>query len=778
MMRIGPQPLYRRHHRTGIAATCVVLGAFLAFAGAIHAELPEAVDASAPAVKIAKPAAQIVDAKELAKKVTIYRDSFGVPHIDGETDAAVVFGLAYAQAEDYFWQVEDNFILGTGRYAEAHGAKALNSDLLNRAFEIVPESKKGFERLSPEIKEICAAFTAGLNHYLNTHPEVKPRVIKRFEPWHLVALGRHLMLELGFRYTRLHDNYTPLMNPRIAAATGSNAWAIDGSRTRNGHAMLFVNPHQPWFGFGQLYEAHLRSGSGWNFSGAGFFGSPLPNMGHNDYLGWTHTTNEPDIADVWRETFDHPTDPLKYRYDGGYRTAEEWWTTINIRTGDRVEAKRYKLRKTHHGPIVAKEDGKHQLSARVGRLHDMMVLEQLLPMVRATNFDEFYKSLAGMEYTLMNLVYADREGNIFYLYNGQVPRRNPEFDWSKPVDGSDPRTEWKGFHRLEEMPQVLNPKSGYVQNCNSSPFTTTTPGGGNPQRDDYPPYMVEDKDDDKRRAKRARELVGEMRDITFEQFRDAAFDTKLYWAAHELPKYKKALAKIEKEDPLLAKRVRPLLTHMTDGWDYRITAESTQATLCQAWYEELYGTNYPGEVMREKYTGDVAKQLAGLTAVAKRLHTIHGSWQVPWGKVFRAQRVANTADLLDIRFDDKAPSISSFGGHGPMGIVLTQYYTPSIHIPFVYSQKKRYGIVGTTYMAVYAFGDKVRSESLTQFGASGDPKSPHYFDQAKLLSEGRFKKERHYWDDVLADAKYAYRPGQIPRPLSDIATRPKDVQKQ
>ncbi|HEV3005523.1 MAG TPA: penicillin acylase family protein, partial [Pirellulales bacterium] len=211
---------------------------------------------------------RVIVASQLAGDVIIYRDSFGVPHVDGRDDEATVFGFAYAQAEDNFWQVEDTYLLCTGRYAEAHGPEGLNSDLLNRAFEVVPKSRAYYKCLAPHLKSLCEAYVAGLNHYLETHPQVRPRLIATFEPWQVLACGRHLMLELTFRYTRLHSNYMPRMNPNIAAATGSNAWAIAPSRTRSGHAMLFANPHQPWFGFGQLYEAHLRSGEGWNFSGA------------------------------------------------------------------------------------------------------------------------------------------------------------------------------------------------------------------------------------------------------------------------------------------------------------------------------------------------------------------------------------------------------------------------------------------------------------------------------------------------------------------------------
>lgn len=697
---------------------------------------------------------------DLASQVVIYRDAWGVPHIDGANDEAAVFGFAYAQAEDYFWQVEDNYLLALGRYSEAHGPEGLNSDLLNRAFEIVPRAKKDFPRLEPGLRSLCEAFVSGLNYFLETHPHVKPRLISRFEPWHVVAIGRQLMLELTFRYTRIHSNYMPRVNPIIAAATGSNAWAVAPRRTQAGHAMLFANPHQPWFGFGQMYEAHLRSGEGWSFTGATFFGSPLPTMGHNEQLGFSFTTNEPDIADLWRETFDDPAHPLRYRYGNDYRTAVEWQAPVKIKTAAGMSERSYTFRKTHHGPIVAKEDGEHQLSARVGRLEESLLLKQMDMLVRAKNVDDFRAGMAGLNFPIMNAVYADRAGHIYFLYNGTIPKRDPGFDWSKPVDGADPRTEWQGFHGIDDLPQLLDPAAGYVQNCNSSPFTTTD--DENPAEADFPPYMVEDKHDDKRRAKRSREILSAFDGITFDELRESAFDTKIYWADHELPKYAEAWEGLKQTQPELAARVKPYIEHLLD-WDCRSTIESTQTALCVAWYEELYGGGYPGEQLKPRYAGNVPLQLEGLGKAALHLQAVHGNWKVPYGEIYRIQRHASAADLMTVPFDDGQPSLPCAGTHGPMGVIFTQYYTPTVKIPFVKTASRHYGLIGYTYVGVFEFGDRVKGATLVQFGESGDPKSPHFFDQARLLSSRQLKPELFYWEDVLSAATSGYHPGQRPQ---------------
>jgi acyl-homoserine lactone acylase PvdQ len=696
---------------------------------------------------------------QLAQRVTILRDRYGVPHVDGQDDEAVLFGFAVAQAEDNFWQVEDNFLLSLGRYSEAHGATGFHSDLLNRAFEVVSHSRSHFSRLEPRLQRLCTAFTAGLNYYLATHPAVRPRLIDRFEPWHVLAWGRHMTLELCFRYTRLHHSYLPRSYPRVWSAAGSNGWAIGPRRTAAGHALLLSNPHLPCFGFGQLYEAHLRSGQGWSFTGASMFGSPVLNLGHNEYLGWTLTTNEPDVADLWRLTFDDPHRPLAYRFGDGYRLAQEWTETIPVRTATGLAQRRVSLRKSHYGPIVAREDETHFLAAAIAGFYEALPMDQTLALMRARNLPEFRQGLARQQFTIMNVLYADRDGNILFLYNGLIPRRDPQFDWSRPVDGGDPRTAWRGLHALNELPEVLNPPAAYVQNCNSSPFTTTTAGNPLPER--FPRYMIEDRDDDKRRAKRSRQILDAAYSLTFEQLAELAFDTTVYWAQVELPRYRQRLEELRGSQPDLARRAAPYFDHLL-AWDCRVTPESTAATLCAAWYDRLYGVEYPGETLLPQFAQHPELEFEALILAASALRAMHGNWQVPWGQVFRAQRQSRVVDLLSFPFDDAQPSLPSLGVPGPLGAVLTCYYSPSLKVPFWRTLERRYALVGTTYLGVYEFGPRVRGATLVHFGASGDRNSPHYFDQAELLAAGRLKPELFHWEDVLAGAVETYHPGQRP----------------
>lgn len=706
-----------------------------------------------------------LDPEQLAKRVTIYRDAYGVPHIDGEDNAACVFAFAYCQAEDYFWQIEESYIMGLGRYAEIYGKKELNKDIRNRAFEIPQRSKQDYAQFDAETQRMCEAFTAGINYYLKTHPETKPRLIERFEPWHMLAFGRAAVLELAGGHLEVGTGEVPTgfaarVESEIRQAIGSNAWAISGKKTRSGKAMLFINPHQPYYGFGQFYEGHIRSGEGWNFTGATFFGSPIPTLGHNEHCGWAFTVNEPSVGSSWRETFDDPKEPLNYRYDGGYRKAVEWTDTIKVKKGRGFEERQITFRKTHHGPILKKVSDTEYIAANLGKLNDALLSRQTMKMIRATNLREFRAAMADLEFHIFNTVYADKHGDIYYVWNGIVPRRDPQFDWSKPVDGSDPRTEWQGIHTLDELPQTTNPPSGYVQSCNSTPFTTAD--DGNPALGDFPSYMVKDKYDDKRRAKVSRMLLREATDVTFDRWQELCFDTTIYWAQTELPFYKQKLETFKQTKPDFAAAVEPFLNHLLD-WDCRGTVDSTPTTLCLAWYEELYGFGYPAEKLKAEYVGNPEAQFKALIAAARKLKSTFGDWKVAWGEVNRLQRHANVADFFAIPFNDSSPSLPSAGLHGPPGVAFTMYFTPSVYMPPIKLMKKRYAVVGASYIAAVEFGDRIHSKSLVQYGASGDPESPHFFDQAKLLSERKLKPTLFYWEDVVANAKRVYRPGEVPK---------------
>src|SRR5262245_10252690 len=708
------------------------------------------------------------DPEKIAQSVTIYRDTWGVPHVYGPTDYSVIFGFIYAQAEDNFWQIEDSYIQALGRASEVYGEKSLNADLTNRALEIVRISQTEYPMLSSQMKEICQATADGLNYFLQKNPQVKPRLITKFEPWYLAAFGRFAQYQLfiyqraGIRdveirtaveevkagrvtnYRRLPVGRNDRFIPQTEDVIGSNTWAISPVKSSSGQAMLFINPHQPFFGHGQWIEGHIRSETGWNLSGATFPGSPFPAIGHNEFLGWSHTVNTPDIIDVWEEKFDDPKNPLNYRYGNGYRTATEWTDTIKVKTGNGIETKNYKFRKTHHGPIVAVRAGK-PLAVRMARFEESGGFEQRYLMGKARNFKEFKAAMARTAIPMFNTMYADRDGNIWYLYNGAVPRRELKYDWSKPVDGSDPGTEWQGYHAFEELPQVFNPTTGWIQNCNATPFLATLEGSkDNTETSKFPAYMVTESDNGRSRI--SRRVLSERAKFSFDDWAKAAFDTRCIEAETFIPMLATEWEKLKAKEPARAEKTAEAIETLK-SWNGVSTFDSEAMTLfaywtylrAQAQARPVNQTNsYPNIALLEFAMGDIAKSW--------------GTWKVKWGEMARLQRVHTSGNTEP--FSDDKPSLPVAGGPGTAGIVFNFY---PIAVP---GQKRRYGTAGHSYVSVVEFGEKVRALSLLQFGQSADPSSKHYFDQGELYSKMQFKPAWFTLEEIKANLEISYHPGE------------------
>jgi acyl-homoserine lactone acylase PvdQ len=703
---------------------------------------------------------ELSDRQALAERVTIYRDAWGVAHVDAKDDPSAAFGFMYAQAEDNFWQVEDTCILGLGRYAEVYGVKGRDEDLLNRAFRIVPEAQGDFVKLDERTQRFCNAAAQGINHYLATHPEVEPRLITRFEGWHFLAISRHVFMTFQLLTKQLPHQYMGKGDPSVPVPImGSNAWAIGPSRTKDGTTILFCNPHQPQFGYGQMYEGHVRSGEGWDMTGATFPGGPIPAMGHNEYLGWSHTVNRPGNVSFWVVKFDDPAHPNRYRWGDGYKEADVWKATLLVKKGPALVQETETFRATVHGPIIGKISETDYVAIGMARLNEAVLIDQHLRVVRAKSLRDFKNAMCPLDLNIFNTVYADREGNIYFVYNGPVPRRDPRFDWSRKLDGSDPRTQWQAIHDFDELPQLENPPCGWIQSCNSSPYTSTD--DGSPLEINYPAYMADDRYEDCLRTKVSRYILRDLKDATLESVAKLAFDTRLYWAMVEIPKYIAAFPALESRDADLAAKVKPILAHLAD-WDYRNTLECTQSTLVEEWYRQMYETIYPPEGrMRHEYAVSQTRRFEALVTAAAELTRRHGGWQIPWGDVHRLQRHSGVADLIAVPFSDKKPSLPCAGVPGGLGAIMTQYYTPSISIPLVRESKKHYAVLGTTYIAVFEFSKSgVRGQSLINFGASADENSPHYFDQAQLHSQRQLRPSLFDWSEIRREAKAAYHPGQ------------------
>jgi len=675
----------------------------------------------------------------LAKNVTIYRDTYGVPHVFGRTDASTAFGFAYAQAEDNYWRVEENFIFSLGRASELYGEKTLDEDRLNHALEIPRLAREEYGRLDGHMRSLCDAFAAGFNYYLARHPEVRPRLLTKIEPWYTLAFIRYNYYQNGFAHDpnlRRTTLQTAELEYDLKQHTGSNGWVIGPSKSATGNAMLFINPHLPFFGPGQVYEGHVHSDEGWNFTGYTRFGFPLPYVGHNENGGWVSTDNAADLTDVYIETFDDPARPLAYKYGNGYRLATEHVEELRVKTATGLETRKFTMRRTHHGPILAARDGK-LIALCMAKFESDGWLREWYDMTRATSLAAIKRAMAPLNMLFGNMMYADRQGNTWYLYNGAMPKRDPRFDWSKPLDGSDPATEWQGYHTIDELPQLTNPKTGWMQNCNTTPFLLTSEGNLDPKQ--FPKYMVQEGDNP--RGAISREILASKPKFTFDEWTRVAFDTRVMSASKRLPglllKLKGFFAIIGPGGDLRLNEVYDELDH----WNQRSANDSVAMTVFSLWNDRVS-------------RNENEDQIAALTEVINALQRDFGTWRVAWGELTRLQRLDESKAE---EFQDAKPSLAVSGVNGNDGAVFTFYAAP------MRGQKRRYGVAGGTYISVVEFAPTVRALSVHTFGASGDPKSRHYMDQSVLYTRGEFKPSWLTLEEIRVNLEASYHPGEEPR---------------
>ena len=740
------------NRRTASAAVLLLAGAAAIGAGQAESNLPGAEELRHQTTTSAW--AEL--ANTLADEVTIYRDAFGVPHSHGTTDAAAAFGYAFAQAQDNYEQIIENFLRAEGRAAEFLGAPALVDDWLSRSMRIEELARDEYDASDTDLRSLLDAYAAGVNAYAaqaGRSPAPGPGGV---QPWHPLALIRYLYFHGGFlRSAGLRRNDFEAayrrMNPGVlandpAALTadpdqgwrefadqGSNSWAVGPSRTADGSTMLFINPHLPHFGPAQVYEGHLSSDEGWNFTGYGRFGFPMPYVGHNPDLGWASTDNAADLADAYLETFDDPSNLNAYRYGNEYREVEEWQGTISVWRNPIQGATpiQHRYRRTHHGPVVGYREGRW-VSVRMAKLEEPGWLAQWYAMTKARTLERFLAAVEPLNMLFGNYTYADREGHILYVYNAAVPRRDPSFDWSQPVDGSDPRTEWQGYHPMAEIPQLLDPSSGYLQNCNSTPFLSSSTD--NPSRDAFPSYMANEPDT--ARARNARRILEGQELFSWAEWTRLGYDTTLITANDDLPPLFEAWAGLP-----ATSRIADLgeAMELLRAWNRSSAADSVATTLYILWGERIRRLDAPGA---DQLLLELAATLDDLTAD-------WGDWRVYWGEINRAQRGHSSGRQP---FDDGRRSVAIGGAPSWTGTSFTFWSAP------VEGQRRRYGTGGNSYVSVVRFGKTAEGYSLMPFGQSATADSPHHLDQLNGYARGGYKRAWLHLDEVRTYALSSYRP--------------------
>jgi penicillin amidase len=382
--------------------------------------------------------------------------------------------------------------------------------------------------------------------------------------------------------------------------------------------------------------------------------------------------------------------------------------------------------------------GTQALALRLAKFDEGGLIDEWYAMGRARSLSEFKAAMSRLAIPMFNTIYADREGNIFYVYNAAVPRRPAKLDWTKPLDGSSPESEWQGYHRFEELPQLTNPPTGFLQNCNSTPFLTTTEG--NPSKADYPPYMV--REPDTPRARVSRRILSAKDKFTFDEWARAAFDTAVIQADTFVPALVEEWEKLKQADAPRAAKLADAVAELR-AWNHVSTVDSKAMTLFAFSFERA------GRVQAARDSAPWPRVRA-LEAAVAALERDWGTWRVAWGEVNRLQRVRTGGDEP---FSDARPSLPVAGAPGPLGIVFNFYARPET------GQKRRYGYLGDTYVSVVEFGREPQARSLLVFGESADPASTHYLDQSRLYAAGEMKPSWFTLREIKRHAERSYHPG-------------------
>jgi acyl-homoserine-lactone acylase len=698
--------------------------------------------------------------RQQARAVIIVRDDWGIAHIRAATDTEAVFGLMYAQAEDDFPRIETNYLNALGRLAEAEGENALYSDLRQRLFVDPADLKVRYAHAPIVLKKLMQAWADGLNYYLAQHPTVTARVIRRFEPWMALSFSEG-SIGGDIEHISLSDLEGFYGKRTIAAAAaaqrggaeafaepgGSNGIAIAPSNSASHHALLLINPHTSFY---FRSEVQITSAQGLNAYGAVTWGQFFIYQGFNEHAGWMHTSTGADNVDEFAETIIRRDGRLFYRYGNAERAVKETSVTVPYRTSAGTLARRsFTVYRTHHGPIVREADGKWISTALMYK--PVEALSQSFLRTKAHDYKSFLKAAQLKANSSNNTIFADADGDIAYLHPQFIPRRDDRFDYTKPVDGADPASDWKGVHPLEEAPHLLNPPNGWIANSNNWPYSAAGPYS--PRARDYPRYM--DSAGENPRGEHATVLLTDRRDFTLQSLVAAAFDPLLPAFQQLIPDLVAAYDQTPDSDPLKARLAGEI--GLLRGWDYRWSLESAPTALAVFWGDQLWREVEPaakaaGTTNHEYMAAHTSAQqkLEALASASDRLQQDFGSWQTPWGEINRFQRVS---DELVQKFDDALPSTpvpftsSDWGSLASFG---AQRYPGT---------RRYYGTKGNSFVAVVEFGEKVRALAVTAGGESGDSKSPHFNDEAARYASGNLREVYFYPAQLQGHTEKTYHPG-------------------
>jgi acyl-homoserine-lactone acylase len=709
-----------------------------------------------------------------AARVTVLRDTWGVPHVFGKSDADAVFGLVYAQAEDDFARVEMNYVTALGRRAEVLGEGELWKDLRQRLFVDPEDLRERYQKCEPWLRALLDAWAAGLNFYLHAHPAKAPRLLTRFEPWMALSftegsIGGDLESIDPAALRRFYDAAVPA-SPEPAKARfhlepgGSNGFAIAPSRSASGKALLLINPHTSFY---FRPEVHAVSEEGLNAYGAVTWGQFFVYQGFNDRAGWMHTSGGGDVIDEFALEVRREGSDYTYRYGSERRKVTGKAITLAYASAAGRSTRTFQGLFTHHGPVVRRLEAEEEARwpklegerwVAVKLLYDPVPqLTQSFLRTKARSYQAFREVMDLRTNSSNNTVYADADGTIAYFHGNFVPVRNPSYTYSGVVDGANPETDWRGAHEVKDLISILNPESGFLQSTNNAPFNAAGPSS--PRREKFPAYFCAQEEN--ARGIHAVRLLQKERAFTLEKLIAAAYDTQLTAFEPLLPPLLHAWDRLGGADPLKLSLTGPI--EALRGWDLRSTTSSIPTTLAvlwaetgmpfvEQWVKESRRSGGQPAPMPDAFTTLPPRDLLVILSLAvQRLERDFGTWQVPWGEVNRFQRLSGEPDA---GFDDAKPSLPIGFAAGNWGS-LASFATAEQR-----GTKRRYGNRGNSFVAVVEFGEVPRAKSLLAGGESGDPASPHFNDQAERYARGEFKEVYYTLAAIEQHLERKYHPGE------------------
>ena len=655
-------------------------------------------------------------AEELPAGVEILWDEWGVPHLFAAGPQELFYAFGWAQARDHGDLVLRLYGRARGRAAEYWGEEELESDRWVWTMGIPERAERWLAAQTPAFRGYVEAFARGLSDYASQHPEAIDDEVEVVLPITAADVMAHNQRLIQFTFIvdpRSADRFAQQFEDD-GSQPGSNAWAIGPSRSASGNAILVANPHLPWSDLFLWYEVQLTSPE-IDAYGAALVGSPFLGIGFNDHLAWSHTVNTHDGDDLYELTLNDGG----YLFDGETRAFETEERSLAVKAEDgALREERLTTKRSVHGPLIA-EAGDRALALRVVGLEAAQAFEQYWAMARATDLEEFRAAQSRMQMPMFTTIYADRDGRIVHHFGGEVPRRSSGDwqTWQRPVPGDSSEWLWTETHAYDELPTVVDPPSGWLQNANDPPWTTTFPPAL--AADDYPPYMAP------RfmhlRAQRSARMLAEDESVTFDEAVAYKLSTRMELADRILDDLEVAVGEHGGEE---ARRAMAVLT----AWDRAADAESRGAVLFVAFVDRLEESGgFAGEWSesdpRETPDGlaDPAAAVAALEEVAAEVEAEHGSIDVPWGDVYRL-----------VQGERELPAN---GGPGSLGIFRVVNYAPA-------ADGHRHAYGGDSWVAVIELSDPPRAEALLTYGNSSQPGSPHNGDQLELFAQ---KKLRPVW---------------------------------